>query len=380
MTVHSAGNARPPVPAPRAGWRGAAGAALAAAVVSAAAAQGWPWAAAAVASAALAGALIRPRQQPAPSAPLVHTQASGLARQVVPVWERHVSSARLHAEQSMSALTESFGAIMGQMDQALQGTTAGSVIDGETVDMLVERHQPEINELLATTREIAAVKNDMQAGVQNLMESLVETARLSKEVQAIGRATHLLALNASVEAARAGTSGGASAAGFAAVAHEVRMLAGQSRDAGQALARHLARMQERVHAMKRQGDRLDNDDDELSLQAEQRARALVRALLGSLAEVSRSQQNLHQAGHLVQAELERILMSLQAQDRFSQMLGSVTEDMSRMHAWLEGADDEAAVSANKWLERLDSTYTMEEMRSSHHGTTQVEKAAEVEFF
>lgn len=380
MTAHLAGNAASSAPAPRGGWRGAAGAALAATLVAGAAAQGWPWAAGSVAVATLAGALSRRGRQPPLPVPLVHTQASGLARQVVPVWERNVSSARLHAEQSMSALTESFGAIMGQMDQALQGATAGSVIDGETVDMLLERHQAEITDLLATTRRIAAAKNDMQVGVQTLSETLVETARLSKEVQAIGRATHLLALNASVEAARASSAGGASATGFAAVAHEVRMLAGQSRDAGQALARHLARMQERVQAMKRQGDLIDNDDDELTLQAEQRARALVRALLGSLSEVSRSQQNLHQAGHLVQAELERILMSLQAQDRFSQMLGSVTEDMTRLHAWLEGGNDEAAVSANKWLERLESTYTMEEMRSSHHGTAQVEKAAEVEFF
>ncbi|MFO1341187.1 MAG: hypothetical protein U1F53_23680, partial [Burkholderiaceae bacterium] len=183
-------------------------------------------------------------------------------------------------------------------------------------------------------------------------------------------------------AARAsgGGGGGASAAGFAAVAQEVQHLAAQSRQAGQELARHLARMHDRVQSMKLQGARLDCDDDELMLQAEQQARALVWGLLASLSEVAQSQRTLRDAGQQVQAEMERILVGLQSQDRLNQMLQSVTEDMQRLHAWLEGRHDDAAASAHQWLERLESSYTMEEMRTSHHGTVQVEKASEVEFF
>ncbi len=311
---------------------------------------------------------------------LVHTQASGLTRQVVPVWQRNVDTARLHAEQSMGALTESFGAIIVGLDQALGGAAPPQHLDGATIDELLARHRPEIDQLLAATRRIAQVKNDMAQGATELGNALVETSRLTKEVQTIGRATHLLALNASVEAARAGSGGGASAAGFAAVAQEVQHLATQSRQAGQELARHLGRMQERVQAMKLQGARLDCDDDELMLQAEQQARALVWGLLASLSEVANSQRSLRDTGQQVQTEMERILVSLQSQDRLNQMLQSVTEDMQRLHAWLEGQPDEAAASAHAWLERLESSYTMEEMRTSHHGTVQVEKTSEVEFF
>lgn len=352
---------------------------------------GWPAVAGVAAVVSLASAWLRLRGKvgglPAegssgvgPAArQLVHTQASGLARQVVPVWQRNVDTARLHAEQNMGALTESFGAIIVGLEQALGGTAASRQLDGATIDELLARHRPEIDQLLAATRRIAKAKDDMAGGAAALADALVETTRLTKEVQTIGRATHLLALNASVEAARAG-GGGASAAGFAAVAQEVQNLATQSRQAGHELAKHLARMQERVQAMKLQGARLDCDDDELMLQAEQQARALVWGLLASLSEVAQSQRSLHDAGEHVQTEMERILVSLQSQDRFSQMLQSVTEDMQRLHAWLEGQQDEAAASAHQWLERLEATYTMEEMRTSHHGTVQVEKTSEVEFF
>ncbi|TDM06628.1 MAG: hypothetical protein C4K60_19180 [Ideonella sp. MAG2] len=62
------------------------------------------------------------------------------------------------------------------------------------------------------------------------------------------------------------------------------------------------------------------------------------------------------------------------------MLVSVTDDMTRMQDWLEGGEDEAANSIPRWLERLEASYTMEDLRSSHHETAQVNKSPSVEFF
>ena len=82
----------------------------------------------------------------------------------------------------------------------------------------------------------------------------------------------------------------------------------------------------------------------------------------------------------VQDELERILMGLQGQDRLSQMLGAVSADMERMTAWFEGGADPAGAAPARWLERLESSYTMEEQRSSHHDMKAIEPDATVEFF
>ncbi|HMY98871.1 MAG TPA: hypothetical protein PLU79_04385, partial [Burkholderiaceae bacterium] len=85
-------------------------------------------------------------------------------------------------------------------------------------------------------------------------------------------------------------------------------------------------------------------------------------------------------GAEVRAEVERVLMGFQAQDRFNQMLGNICEDMERLQHWLHQQGDLSANQAAVWLERLEASYTMEAQRTQHHGQRQIEREAQVEFF
>lgn len=299
-----------------------------------------------------------------------------LSLHVVPVWKRNVDAARQHSEQSISALLESFTRVSGHLDEALSADKVSLNVEMGGSEELVERHRPQVDTLLGSTREAVRMKDLMLDGVRGLGVTLDEMVLLSKEVQSIGRATHLLALNASVEATRAGAGGG----GFAVVAQEVQALAGQVRDTGTRIGGHVQAMKTRIDDLIRVVRQSDTEEDEISLQAEENARAVVIALVGSLAEISRSSRGLRDASRQVQADLERIYISLQSQDRLTQMLNSVTDDMGRYSAWQQGEPDAAAASPTLWLERLESSYTMEEMRSSHHNTVTVERTAAVEFF
>ena len=62
------------------------------------------------------------------------------------------------------------------------------------------------------------------------------------------------------------------------------------------------------------------------------------------------------------------------------MLNLVTDDMQKLVMWLNGAEDSTAHHPVKWLERLEASYTMEEMKASHHNLVAVEKSAGVQFF
>lgn len=301
--------------------------------------------------------------------------ATELPRQVVPVWKRSLDAARDHSERSTSTLLESFSNISGQLDQAIDAGSGANVEPG-AMDELIRKHQPELDTLLSSTRLAVRLKDEMLERVIGLSQSLADMVVLTREVQNIGRATHLLAINASVEAARAGEAGG----GFAVVAEEVRHLAGQSRQAGLRLAKHMAAMQDSIDGLRLHVRRHDTDEDELTLQATLNARAVLAALLGSLSEVYRSSRTLRDASQQVRGDLEKIFMGLQSQDRLSQMLNAVSQDMERLAAWARGTPDEAAAAPAQWLERLEASYPMEEMRSAHYDTVVVEKAAAVEFF
>lgn len=360
-------------------------AALPAALIPAGAAlhqwMSWPAVAAAMLLLAAAGLLsmrLSTRIDAAPpeyeiAAPL---PSAALSQQVVPVWNRNVEAARQHSEKSMEELLESFARVSQHLDSAVGADSVSLSLELGGPDELIERHRPEVDRLLHTTRSAVRLKDEMLGGVKAVAATLAELVQVGKEVQAIGRATHLLALNASVEATRAGEAGG----GFAVVAQEVRALAGQARHAGTRIGRQVADMQQKIGALVDDARRLDTDEDEIVLQAEENARAVVVSLVGSLAEITRSSRGLREASRQVQGDLERIYMSLQSQDRLSQMLTAVTADMERYTGWLSGAEDAAAASPAQWLERLEASYTMEELRSSHHNTVAVEKSAGVEFF
>jgi len=138
--------------------------------------------------------------------------------------------------------------------------------------------------------------------------------------------------------------------------------------------------QERLRGLLKQVRQHDTEDDEITLQAEESARAVLRSMINSGADFAQASQALQHSSRVVQEDLEKIMMSLQSQDRMSQMLGSVIEDMQRLGAWLDGGDDPLAQVPTQWLARLEQSYTMEEQRSSHHATVSIDKQAAVEFF
>jgi methyl-accepting chemotaxis protein len=304
------------------------------------------------------------------------SDTSRLAARVLPVWQRHIESARQHADGTAAQLLESFANVQSELDRAIGDSASEPLLDLGAADQVLDRSRPEIDTLLATTRQVVSLKDAMHVELREFAAGLEQLGKAAAQMQNIGRATKLLALNASVEATRAGAAG----AGFAVVAREVQVLATQSREAAQRFTTQVAAMRERVTTVETRVRRVDTDDDELALQAEENARAVIASILHSLAEATRGSRALRATSEKVRADLERIFMGLQSQDRESQMLGSVSADIERMAQWLEGKPDEAAGSAADWLARLESTYTMEEMHSSHHNTTTVDRAPAVEFF
>lgn len=341
-----------------------------------------PWGVAALATAAGLAAAAHRRYAPQAAsrehdAPAASLRDAVLAPQVVPVWQRNVEAARLQSERSMEGLLESFSRISMQIDQALGMHGTSPVMELGAIDKVLAQHQPLLDRLLGTTHAAVAAKDEMLRGVQSMSESLQEMVPLAKQVQNIARATHLLALNASVEAARAGNGSG----GFSVVAEEVQRLAAQSRQAGLDIGRHVVRMQERASGLRHGAGAVDTGQAEVALQAEEAARDVVSAVVESLSQVTRNSRSIRNAGKQVQVDLERIFVGLQSQDRLSQMLCAVTADMQRFAEWADGrVDDASAASARLWLERLEATYPMEELRSSHHDTANVEAQGAVEFF
>jgi methyl-accepting chemotaxis protein len=275
---------------------------------------------------------------------------------IVPAWKHHVETARLQMETAVVQIAESLAAILQQFELAGigQSQTANPHSTADLLALCERELQPVVNSL----KELIGGKELMVRNIRQLVDETQALKTMAGEVTSIAWQTNLLALNAAIEAARAGDAG----RGFAIVAAEVRKLSMRSSSTGK-------HMEERVGQISSIMGTTSDSVEEANAhdrQAVDLSNNLVEDVLHNVRILGDSANTMREHGLVVRAEVEKLLMALQFQDRVSQVLQSVLADMDRLVPYLDSTSTLPPPTSEEWIGALRRTYSMEDQHLAHH--------------
>lgn len=302
---------------------------------------------------------------------------------VLPVWSRQIEMARSHTEDSVTALASRFAAINQRIVTTVNSSQGAS---GDGLIALLRENEAELNSIIATLREALATKDSMLSEISTLSKFTEQLKGMAQNVGDIAKQTNLLALNAAIEAARAGEVG----RGFAVVADEVRKLSDLSGGTGKRISETVETVNQAIATTLQISQQYAAQDVAMVSQSEQIIQHVVSRTQEAALELAKSSDVLRSETQSIGDEVAEVLVALQFQDRVSQILGHVSQDMGKLNERI--GEHEAGVSrgeappsldASAWLDELSHTYTVPEQHVVHHGGQPVAApadSADITFF
>lgn len=306
-----------------------------------------------------------------------------LCKQVLPIWSRHIESARGQSEGAVGRLAGSFSDINNRLGNALDvyRNAADGMIGGDSGEQrnvidLIEKGRDDLSAMLDRLRAGVAARSEMFSRIKEIARFSDDLKAMAATVSGIASQTNLLALNAAIEAARAGEAG----RGFAVVADEVRKLSTQSDNSGKQIAQRVDAVAQTIATIVHMTESQAVLEEQAMQDSEQIIQGVLKVFGDTVGYLTQAAAEFQDEGHAVQNTVAEVLVSLQFQDRISQILGHVAADLDRLERHL--ADGEQSVDVQAWLDALSNTYTTLEQQDLHRGVDNRSAAAadEITFF
>lgn len=293
---------------------------------------------------------------------------------VLPVWAGQVEIARSHTENAINDLSARFGNLSQRLEFAVaasQSTTGGNG-DGVSkgIVAILQDSQTDLNSIIASLRSALKEKETLLHEVHKLSRFTADLKEMANNVGLIAQQTNLLALNAAIEAARAGEVG----RGFAVVANEVRTLAKLSAETGKKITDTVDTVNRAISNTLKVSRQYAEQDTQMASKSEQVIENVLEQFGVTATGLNDSADVLRRESQLIQGEISDVLVALQFQDRVSQVLTHVCNDLGKLSQTLDASGQELErgltpqpINASAWLDALTSTYTMPEQFALHGG-------------
>lgn len=295
--------------------------------------------------------------------------AGKLGEALAPVWVRQINTAREQTETAIVALSNQFAGIVQQLDEAIR-VSSQMAGDGQGVANVFATSEASLLQVVETLRVVLDEKVTLMRELDGLMSFTAELDQMALDVARVAAQTNLLALNAAIEAARAGEQG----RGFAVVADEVRQLSQLSGVTGKRIGEKVKVINEAISSAFSAGAASTERDSHAVAGAEKTIQEVLsefRSVAGGLNEAGAM---LRHNSASIQGQIADAIVELQFQDRSSQILSHACDNISATAAALtlsqqrfQAEQTLVAPDVEALLADLERSYAMAEERQNHSG-------------
>ena len=334
-----------------------------------------------IARSALAAAVLKskPLYEVSPEQ-IAKTQAlETLCLEALPIWSRQVESARAQTEQAVSALSAQFAQLVERLNATIQTseTLAGNHND-DSIGKTFDHAEAQLKAVTDSLQQAQIGREQMLGEIKQLTGYTEELKKMAAKVAAIAAQTNLLALNAAIEAARAGESG----RGFAVVADEVRKLSNISSVTGKDMTDKVNVINAAITGAFKVAEQANVEDEQVLGRANANIGEILSNFTSLVASLGQSSDILRDEGVGIRSEIEQVLVALQFQDRTSQILTQVRENLNELRGDLESKNSQdTGLDVHEWLHRMQQSYAMNDQRANHSGEDSgAEAQDEITFF
>lgn len=194
-----------------------------------------------------------------------------------------------------------------------------------------------LDRFVQTTVDMSAASMDLVEKVERINAAVPDVLKAMQDIDQISSQTNLLALNAAIEAARAGEAG----RGFAVVADEVRALSNRSAGFSEQIQSRLKSMAEQIKALTIDIGKVASQDVSYVMESKKQVNSAVEQLIAKAEQNQVVAAEIEQNNAVLKRSLYDAIRGLQFGDINSQNLDYTAETIRSIEGWLSDMEKES---------------------------------------
>jgi methyl-accepting chemotaxis protein len=288
---------------------------------------------------------------------------------LIPVMTNQLKEVTDHTEAAALDIGNRFMSIV-QRARAQAGRAAGAFdrFAGQDSDRsLIDLSKTALLEVIGNLRTMSDVSRRSLEDIRSVTHSMGDIRTIVNEMEYIADQTNLLALNAAIEAARAGEHG----RGFAVVADEVRKLSGRSNDAAYKIQSLISKVDSQIEGVYTSTERNSTESINNTAEAEVVVEDTLRRIDSVIEDTKADFKELTYETESLANDINTIVVSMQFQDITKQRIDHVVEPLLTFKSELEetlqkvrGIGDRMQEwESGRHIDWMKELYTMESERN-----------------